>query len=149
MAPQILRLSWASPGEAAQQVADLCRATLMLEAPKQFLMACLENRKVEQLVHTEAAKSAGVPVIRRFSGGGTVIVDRDTLFATLIMQGAALPHVECYPRPIMRWSESFYARVFSEYGSFSLREHGAPWHSLCLWILHAACRCKRARIVHP
>lgn len=28
----------------------------------------------------------GVPVIRRFSGGGTVVVDGGTVFATLIMQ---------------------------------------------------------------
>ena len=42
-------------------------------------------RKPEQLIHTEQAKQAGVQVIKRFSGGGTVVTDCNTLFATLIM----------------------------------------------------------------
>ena len=77
-------------------------------------------------MHEEAAARAGMPLIKRFSGGGTVVVDADTLFATLIMNAAALPDVECYPRPVMRWSERFYTPVFAPYGNFSLREHGAP-----------------------
>ena len=64
-------------------------------------------------------------VIKRFSGGGTVAVDRDTVFGTLIMNAAALPAVECYPRPIMAWSEGFYSSVFSPYGPFGLRDNGA------------------------
>jgi lipoate-protein ligase A len=31
----------------------------------------------------------GVPVVRRFTGGGTVVVDAGTVFATLIMQARA------------------------------------------------------------
>lgn len=76
-------------------------------------------------MHEEAAARAGMPLIKRFSGGGTVVVDADTLFATVIMNAAALPDVECYPRPVMRWSERFYTPVFAPYGDFSLREHGA------------------------
>ena len=35
-----------------------------------------------------AVKAAGIPLIKRFSGGGTVVVDQDTVFATLVMEGS-------------------------------------------------------------
>jgi lipoate-protein ligase A len=81
-------------------------------------------RKLDQLVHAADAWASGVKVIRRFSGGGTVVVDEDTMFVTLIMQSTSLTQLECYPRPIMRWSEGFYSPVFSCYGEFRLRENG-------------------------
>lgn len=87
-------------------------------------MCWKRHRKAEQLVHIPEALAAGVPVIKRFSGGGTVAVDRDTVFGTLIMDAAELPAVECYPRPIMAWSEGFYGSVFSPYGPFGLRDNG-------------------------
>ena len=40
--------------------------------------------KTELLVHTDRAKAAGVQVIRRFTGGGTVVVDAQSLFASFI-----------------------------------------------------------------
>ena len=81
-------------------------------------------RKAHELLHEEESKKAGVQLIKRFSGGGTVIVDENTLFATLIMAQPAIPDVECYPRSIMRWSQDFYNPVFLPYGDFSLQEHG-------------------------
>ena len=42
-------------------------------------------------MHRSAAKAAGVTVIKRFSGGGTVAVDPNTVFATLISSEAAIP----------------------------------------------------------
>lgn len=79
--------------------------------------------KAHELLHEEESKEAGVQLIKRFSGGGTVIVDENTLFATLIMAQPAIPDVECYPRSIMRWSQEFYNPVFLPYGDFSLQEH--------------------------
>ena len=81
-------------------------------------------RKQDELIHTDAAKRKGIGVIKRFSGGGTVVVDHNTVFATLIMQAEAVPGVECYPRPVMKWSEGFYKPVFSPHGPFRLQEHG-------------------------
>ena len=49
------------------------------------------NRKLDELVHRSAAQAAGVTVIKRFSGGGTVAVDLDTIFTTLISSEAAVP----------------------------------------------------------
>ena len=82
------------------------------------------NRKKNELIHVEEAKKAGIQVIKRFSGGGTVVVDHNTVFSTLIMQAEAVPGLECYPRPVMKWSEGFYRNVFGPHGAFSLQEHG-------------------------
>lgn len=41
------------------------------------------------------------------------------------IQAPALPAVECFPVPIMKWSEGFFSGVFSHYGEFRLAEHGA------------------------
>jgi lipoate-protein ligase A len=66
----------------------------------------------------------GVPVIRRFSGGGTVIVDDGTVFVTLICRGDAVPVPKLYPRPIMDWTETLYVPAFRSVPGFQLREHG-------------------------
>ncbi|KXZ55449.1 hypothetical protein GPECTOR_3g98 [Gonium pectorale] len=41
------------------------------------------------------------------------------------MQGEALPHVECFPQPIMSWTEQLYKPAFAAAGcsSFALREN--------------------------
>lgn len=53
-----------------------------------------------------------------------MVTDEDTIFATFIMQSAAVPGVELYPRPLMRWSETVYKPVFQRYGHFNLQENG-------------------------
>lgn len=67
----------------------------------------------------------GVQVIRRFSGGGTVYVDRGTVFASLICSAAALPpEVPLFPRPLMQWTERVYTPLFRHVSPpFALREH--------------------------
>lgn len=93
----------------------------------------ISHRKPQELINVPAARDCGMQVIKRFSGGGTVVTDENTIFATVILQTSALPlHVECYPRPLMRWSESLYAPTFSPYGQFNLQENGEnPWlHTL-------------------
>lgn len=40
--------------------------------------------KVPELVEIEAAKRDNIGVIRRFTGGGTVVVDENTFFVTFI-----------------------------------------------------------------
>jgi lipoate-protein ligase A len=78
-----------------------------------------------------------IPVIRRFSGGGTVIVDEGTVFVTLICQGDAVPVPKLYPRPIMDWTEHLYIPAFETVAGFKLLEHGETlpavegFHSRC------------------
>lgn len=86
------------------------------------------HSKLHEWVDAQAAASAGIEVLKRFSGGGTVVVDDATLFATLVMGREAVPHVEPFPRPIMAWTEGLYTHVFKHsnphHGAFALRDNG-------------------------
>jgi len=77
--------------------------------------------QLEQLVCLNRLRRDPLPIIRRFSGGGTVVVDEQTLFSTFICNADALP-IQPYPRDIMRWTERFYQPVFSEQ-PFAMREN--------------------------
>ena len=55
----------------------------------------------------ERVRENQIPVIRRFSGGGTVIVDENTLFITFIM-GKSDFEIHPFPKPILRWSADLY-----------------------------------------
>jgi lipoate-protein ligase A len=75
-----------------------------------------------QLLNTEMAVRDQIPVcislmpqvIRRFTGGGTVIVDEQTVFVSLIggidwiTQKAFANNFQFFPRPLLEWSSSFY-----------------------------------------
>lgn len=77
--------------------------------------------KKEELVNIEKATFYHIPLIKRFSGGGTVVVDHNTLFVTFIFSKDS--HVfPAYPEPIMRWSEDFYRPIFA-HCDFRLREN--------------------------
>lgn len=75
--------------------------------------------KVERLLNTTLVKKDNIPVIKRFSGGGTVYVDEKTLFVTFICNSKTLD-VTPFPQAIMQWSERFYKPLFP---NFSLREN--------------------------
>ena len=77
--------------------------------------------KKEELIDCNRAAQDAIPIIRRFSGGGTVIVDENTLFVTLICQ-KQIHTFPAYPEPILRWHEGLYADVFKS-PLFSLREN--------------------------
>ena len=83
--------------------------------------------KPHQLVDVRAARDDGVRVIKRFSGGGTVIVDRDTLFVTLVMNAAAVPNLPLFPRQIMDWTGALYGGsphgIFADVPGWRLREN--------------------------
>src|SRR5580700_9861928 len=77
--------------------------------------------KKEELVDCSKAAENQVPLIRRFSGGGTVFVDEDTLFLTFICQ-KQLHSFPAYPEPIMSWTEQIYAAAF-QHSQFCLKEN--------------------------
>lgn len=90
--------------------------------------------QVHRDVVVERVVADGVPVIRRFSGGGTVYVDRSTLFSTLISTADFLrpDQVKVFPREVMAWVGGFYRRAFAdahvEDGAvFALRENDYVW----------------------
>eukprot|EP00252_Welwitschia_mirabilis_P010167 TRINITY_DN2332_c0_g1_i2.p1 TRINITY_DN2332_c0_g1~~TRINITY_DN2332_c0_g1_i2.p1 ORF type:complete len:222 (-),score=19.30 TRINITY_DN2332_c0_g1_i2:75-740(-) len=92
--------------------------TFRLLALKQKL-----HRKAHELIEVQSVFRDKIPVIKRFSGGGTVIVDRDTVFVTLICNRNAIPNLQPYPRPIMSWTEQLYSSVFHGLHKFRLREN--------------------------
>ena len=84
------------------------------------------NSKPEELVHREEASSSNVPLLRRFSGGGTVLLGPGCIWATLVGGEEHLPAEVAGrgPRPLMEWTERVWGPVFGRIGEFKLREHG-------------------------
>ncbi|KAH0975721.1 hypothetical protein GBA52_017620 [Prunus armeniaca] len=79
--------------------------------------------KPAELLELDLVLRDQIPVIRRFTGGGTVTVDHNTVFVTFICNTDAVAGLQPYPRPIMSWSSLLYSRVFEGRGDFQLREN--------------------------
>jgi lipoate-protein ligase A len=77
--------------------------------------------KKEELVDCSKLAENNIPLIKRFSGGGTVIVDENTLFITFICQ-KQMHDFPAYPEPIMKWTEGLYRQALDLPG-FSLKEN--------------------------
>lgn len=60
--------------------------------------------KADTLVHLDRLPDS-IPILRRFSGGGTVVVDENTVFITFICNKSD-HDFPAYPEPILRWTES-------------------------------------------
>ena len=56
------------------------------------------------LLNTTRVQEDGIWVLKRFSGGGTVVVDRNCLYTTIIGRNDQLTHIPPYPREIMAWT---------------------------------------------
>ncbi len=82
--------------------------------------------KASELVDEIAAKKKKVPLIRRYSGGGCVVVDQNTLFISFIV-GKDHYFDSFYPEAIHRWAENIYLRAWQIPG-FSLRENDYVIH---------------------
>ncbi|KAK1320088.1 hypothetical protein QJS10_CPA03g00708 [Acorus calamus] len=77
-----------------------------------------------ELIEVESVLKDGIPVVKRFSGGGTVIVDSGTVFVSFICNKGDIPGLQPYPSPIMSWTVQLYGQVLSGVGDFRLRENG-------------------------
>lgn len=75
------------------------------------------SQKPDQAVNVELVKKQPVPLVKRYSGGGTVFVDEQTFFVSLIMNHHALP---CgpFPKDVMDWTSQLYQSM-----PFTLREN--------------------------
>lgn len=73
--------------------------------------------KPEELI--DIPNVGDIPILKRFSGGGTVIVDEGTLFVTFICQKNLHPF-PAFPEPILRWTGNLYNSAFPK---ISLREN--------------------------
>ena len=77
--------------------------------------------KKEELIDCSKASANQIPLIKRFSGGGTVFVDEGTLFVTFICQ-KQLHDFPAYPEAIMKWTEQLYAQAL-RHPEFRLKEN--------------------------
>ena len=78
------------------------------------------SNKEKELIDLDKTKKDKIEIIRRFSGGGTVFVDKDTLFISFIFSKKSLKF--SYPEEIFRWVYSFYKKVFKK-DNFYLNEN--------------------------
>lgn len=74
----------------------------------------------EKLLHVEKVRQDRIPLIKRYTGGGTVFIDPETIFVTFICNTATFEEVPANPKAIMQWSEKVYKPFFP---NFSLREN--------------------------
>lgn len=77
--------------------------------------------KKDLLVNSHRINSSPVPIIRRFSGGGTVFVDESTYLITWICNSACTS-VECSPGHVHEWTKLFYQKALPEI-DLQLREN--------------------------
>ncbi|MCB1149848.1 MAG: lipoate--protein ligase family protein, partial [Chlamydiia bacterium] len=66
-----------------------------------------------------------LPLIRRFSGGGTVVVDEETLFATVICNESDAG-CKPFPHEILHYVAGFYEQILPE--GFAARENDFTLH---------------------
>lgn len=75
--------------------------------------------KPQEWLNIPMVREEGCLVLKRFSGGGTVVLDHDSIWTTLIFRNANAvaddPLPEAFPRPIMEWSaDRIFGKVFAE-----------------------------------
>ncbi len=76
-------------------------------SPKAIVMGI--SSKPEEVVNLPLALKDNLPLIQRFSGGGTVIVDENTLFVTFIFQKEA-HNFDLHPKAILEWAGSLFKK---------------------------------------
>jgi len=86
-------------------------------APPAIVMGI--SGKPHLLLDLEKVNRDQIPVIKRFSGGGTVYIDPKTVFVTLICNSDDVS-VVAQPKPILEWSEKLYQPLFN---GFEAREN--------------------------
>lgn len=88
-------------------------------SPRAIVMGL--SQAPEELLDLERVARDSIPVYKRFSGGGTVIVDESTLFVTLLFGKKSLP-ISPYPEPILQWTAELYREAWN-LSDFSVREN--------------------------
>ena len=77
--------------------------------------------KKEELVDEDKIQQDNLPLIKRYSGGGTVVVDEETIFTSFICEKKISPSLN-FPDDIMKWAAEFYRSSFQLPG-FDLKEN--------------------------
>ncbi|EPP34487.1 biotin/lipoate A/B ligase family protein [Chlamydia ibidis] len=75
------------------------------------------SRKIQDDVNLHNARCDDVSIFRRYTGGGTVFIDADTLVVTWIMNTDFAMHAQ----DILQWTYPIYARILPE--TFRIQEN--------------------------
>lgn len=86
--------------------------------------------KAEEHIDLPALANVPIPVIRRFSGGGTVVVDEHTTFVTWIANSGCTG-VDCCPKKVMQWTANLYQRAFKNVDFQLIENDYAIGHKKC------------------
>ncbi len=79
------------------------------------------SAKPEQHLNMKLLEKTPIPVIRRFSGGGTVFVDENTFFVTFICNKESV-QVPCFPSHVHFFVKDIYTQIFQDM-DFQLTEN--------------------------
>jgi lipoate-protein ligase A len=93
-----------------------------IQNPNCAVVLGLGGKPDESLLNMQAISDIPPMLIKRFTGGGTVVVDHSSLFTTIIGRTALLPDVQPFPREIMQWSgDAIFGPTFDELSTQSLK----------------------------
>ena len=79
------------------------------------------SAKPDDVINKQEFVKKPIPVIRRFSGGGTVLIEKNTLFVTFIVQQQDVQLDMC-PKQLLDWTGHMYSPLFSHV-DFAIREN--------------------------
>jgi len=82
------------------------------------------------LLDMERIRRDSMPVIRRFSGGGTVVIDENTLFISMIFSKDSGPR-STFPEPIMQWCHRLFQNAWKLPGFALIDNDYAINHRKC------------------
>ena len=88
--------------------------------------------KPHRLIDVAAAHRDDLLVIKRFSGGGTVVVDANTQLVSLVMNAEAVAPTPLFPHPLMRWTEDLYKGM----DTCDEKENAGVFRDVPNWRLH-------------
>jgi lipoate-protein ligase A len=95
---------------------------ILSRGPKKPAIVLGTSGKVDVDVHEAYCHSKLIPIVRRYTGGGTVYIDSNTLLLSLVVDGAsAINGFKPWPREIMSWTEGLFTPLFGT--DFSLQGH--------------------------
>lgn len=72
------------------------------------------------VVNFEKLKELPIPLIKRYSGGGTVVIEPTTVLVTFILNHDQIPVIP-FPKEVLKWTESLYRTAFPP--PFALQEN--------------------------
>ncbi len=99
--------------EALLRADDRNWCVINMGSPSAIVMGI--SGKPELLLNEQILAEQPVPVIRRFSGGGTVFIDPNTFFISWICN-TAHSGVECCPARLHEWTAAIYQTMFPSLG---------------------------------